>query len=132
MMMRSVSSNLAFILLLLVHILAPLLHVHTSGNTGNGVLHVPGLESLYLAHGKTSVQAPHAEQADGMVVGIAQGLRQPFDTGIAFASLHDAILHDLLPVPPIVLSGRLQAGAQHQAVIHDGIKLAPPARAPPA
>ena len=130
--MRSVSSSLAFSLLLLVQILAPLLHAHTSGNTGNGALHIPGLESLYLTHDK-AMQSSSAEQAEGLVVGIAQGLRQPFDTDIAFTSSQNVVLHDLPPIPSIALNGQQQTHApHHDAVILDRIKPSPPTRGPPA
>jgi hypothetical protein len=131
-MVRSVSSILAFTLLLLVQILAPLLHAHTSGNTGNGRLHVPGLESLYLTHNNTTVQSPHAEQADGFAVGIAQGLRQSFDSDIAFVSSLDTALHAPSLIHPIALADLLPADAPNPAVIDNAIKLVPPTRAPPA
>jgi hypothetical protein len=130
--MRSASSGLAFAMLLLVQILAPLLHVHTSGNTGNGILHVPGLESLYLAHNNTA-QPPHAEQTDGLVVGIAQGLRQPLDTSISFASSHDAIRQESSIAIPAILNARLQRrDAVRQTIIRDRSSLSPPTRGPPA
>jgi hypothetical protein len=131
LLMRSISSSLAFVLLLLVQILAPLLHAHTSGNFGNGFLHVPGLESLYLAHNNTSVRSPKMEPSEGFVVDIAQGLRQPFDACIAFASSHEAILHELPLIPPIALAGRFLAYTPASAVINDNGNLSPPSRAPP-
>lgn len=129
--MRSVSSSMAFVLFLLVQILAPLLHAHTSGNSDYGFLHVPGLESLYLAHNKPGVQLPKIEPSEGFVVDIAQGLRQPFDAGIAFASYQDAIPHALPLIQPIAPSGRFPANTPTSAVINDSGNLSPPTRAPP-
>ncbi|WNV06577.1 hypothetical protein RP726_09260 [Candidatus Methylospira mobilis] len=129
--MRSVFTGLAFILLLLVQILAPLLHAHTSGNNGKGVLHVPGLESFYLSHSKKTAQTTDAGQVDGIVVGIAEGLRQPCDNDIEFPSSHNAVVDNPPAILPIALTGRLSADSPCPAVTHDSLWHIPPTRAPP-
>lgn len=130
--MRSVSSGLGFAMLLLVQILAPLLHVHTSGNDGGiKALHIPGLESLYFAHNK-AMQSAHAEQADGFVVGIAEGLPRSLDAGMLFASSDD------LPwsVSPFLLSSVFTSdpfsNSNLRAVIRYRSVVSPPPRGPPA
>ncbi len=73
------ASRIATIILFaLMQFFAPLVHAHAGGGQFSGAIHVPGLEFLDVANGK-SAQAFAYKASTGTLVGVATGLRNQGD-----------------------------------------------------
>ena len=92
--MQQASRIATIILYALMQFIAPLVHAHAGGGQLSGAIHVPGLEFLGKADGK-SAQAFTHQASQGVIVGVATGLRIQGDESNIFQD----VAFDFPPFP---------------------------------
>jgi hypothetical protein len=82
--MFTVSRLFLVVFLITLQFIAPLVHAHASQKTPVSGIHVPGLEIYNFAkHASTVKAGNHSANAEGMMVSVTIGIKQPLADKLA-------------------------------------------------